>query len=159
ALYEQIRNNELSIENEELRKPTNSVSQFSMLNAQLHDGAPDLGSFYGRTTELLTLRRWLVADGCRVVSILGMGGVGKTALAARLVGVVRERFERVIWRSLLNAPPLEELLRACIQALSPQDGASFPTSLDARLDRLMSLLRTKRCLLVLDNLESVLEAG
>ena len=145
ALVEQIRTHQLQID----EKP----------HLQSWDGAPDLGSFYGRTAELLTLRRWLVADGCRVASILGMGGVGKTALAARLVGVVRERFERVIWRSLLNAPPLDELLRTCIEALSPQQGASLPASLDARLDLLLSLLRAQRCLLVLDNLESILAAG
>jgi len=65
----------------------------------------------------------------------------------------------VIWRSLLNAPPLDELLRGCIQALSAQESAILPTSLDARLEMLLTLLRAQRCLLILDNLESILQTG
>jgi WD40 repeat protein/DNA-binding SARP family transcriptional activator len=158
ALYEQIRTNQLRMKNEELNTPGQAAPQFSILNSQFQD-APDLGSFYGRAAELVLLQRWLVADRCRVVMLLGIGGVGKTALAARVAGAVRERFERVIWRSLLNAPPLGELLHSCIQALSAQDDAKVPASQDAQLDLLLSQLRRRRCLLVLDNLESILQAG
>jgi hypothetical protein len=44
---------------------------------------PDLGSFYGRAAELMTLRRWLVAERCRVVTILGIGGVDRAGRQAR----------------------------------------------------------------------------
>ncbi len=36
--------------------------------------------FYDRTAELSTLEQWLVDDHCRLVVLLGMGGIGKTAL-------------------------------------------------------------------------------
>src|SRR5262245_23436372 len=42
--------------------------------------APDIGTFHGRALELATLRRWVLDDGCRLVALLGMGGIGKTAL-------------------------------------------------------------------------------
>jgi WD40 repeat protein/DNA-binding SARP family transcriptional activator len=158
ALYEQIRANELRIENEELRNPEQGTAQFSILNSQFLD-APDLGSFYGRAPELALLQRWLVAERCRVVMLLGIGGVGKTALAAKLAGVVRERFDRVIWRSLVNAPPLGELLQGCLQALAAHDDARAPTSPDAQLDLLLAQLRRQRCLLILDNFESILQTG
>jgi len=48
-----------------------------------------------------------------------MGGIGKTALAAKLVEQ-KNRFEYVIWRSLLRAPPVKELLANLIQFLSNQ---------------------------------------
>src|SRR5947209_7029813 len=40
----------------------------------------DVPTFYGREQELATLSRWMVEEGCRVISVLGMGGMGKWAL-------------------------------------------------------------------------------
>ncbi|MBI1882452.1 MAG: winged helix-turn-helix domain-containing protein, partial [Chloroflexi bacterium] len=68
--------------------------------------APGVTAFYGREAELAQLEQWLTADRCRLVAILGMGGIGKTVLAARIVKRVSPQFDSVIWRSLLNAPPL-----------------------------------------------------
>src|SRR6266545_3559243 len=158
ALYEHIRTNELRIENEELIIPANSVSQFSILNSQFPHEAPNLGSFYGRAAELATLRGWLVDEHCQLVAVLGMGGVGKTALAAKLAEENAGQFDRVIWRSLLNAPPLDELLRGYLQTLTDQRLANLPHGLDERLDLLLDQLRAQRCLLILDNLESIFQA-
>ena len=47
---------------------------------------------------------------CRLVAILGMGGIGKTALAVKLAEQVQDRFEYLFWRSLRNAPPVEDIL-------------------------------------------------
>ncbi len=38
-----------------------------------------------------------------------MGGIGKTAIAAKVAAQVQHEFEYVIWRSLRNAPDLETL--------------------------------------------------
>src|SRR2546430_10029085 len=38
-------------------------------------------SFYGREWELDLLSEWVVQERCRVVSVLGQGGIGKSALA------------------------------------------------------------------------------
>jgi hypothetical protein len=42
--------------------------------------APDPGQFYGRDKELAALQRWVVQDHCRVVAVLGMGGLARRAL-------------------------------------------------------------------------------
>ena len=121
--------------------------------------APAITTFYGRRAELAHLEQWLGDDNCRLVALLGMGGMGKTTLAAKTARAVAGRFEFVFWRSLLNAPPLHEVVRACLQCLSAFQLATLPESLDARLTLLFDHLGRHRCLLVLDNLESIMEAG
>jgi len=120
--------------------------------------AVDVSIFYGRETELATLKQWMIQDSCRLVALLGMGGVGKTALAAKLAEQVQNSFEYLFWRSLRNAPPIEDLLRDLIQFLSHQS-VELPDNLDSQIACLMSHLRSSRCLLVLDNYESVLRSG
>lgn len=121
--------------------------------------APDIAIFYGRQAELTQLAQWIVAERSRVVTILGMGGMGKTALAARLAHTIADHFDFVIWRSLLNAPPLVELLRSLIPFLSRQQITQVPATLDEQLALLLRLLRQQRCLLVLDNAESIMQSA
>ncbi|MFN8489013.1 MAG: BTAD domain-containing putative transcriptional regulator [Caldilineaceae bacterium] len=140
--------------------PLVSLSPVSLspvsLSAQEWGEAPEVGKVYGRQEELASVTRWLVQERCRSVALLGIGGVGKTTLAATVVRTVAPHFERVLWRSLLNAPLLDELLRDILQRLANERLPDFPASLDAQLDLLLEFLRRTRTLLVLDNLESIL---
>ncbi|HEX6478318.1 MAG TPA: NB-ARC domain-containing protein [Ktedonobacteraceae bacterium] len=119
----------------------------------------DVPSFYGREGEVALLSRWVVVERCRVVSIEGMGGIGKSALATRVMQLVAAHFEVVIWRSLRDAPACEVLLDECLQVLAPQALREVPAGLERRLSLLMEYLRDRRALLVLDNLETLLEEG
>jgi len=101
----------------------------------------------------------VVRERCRVVSVLGMGGIGKSALAVRLMQRVAPHFEVVLWRSLRDAPTCEAWLSDCLQVLALQPLANVPTSLEAGLALLLEYLRQERALLVLDNLETLLEEG
>ncbi|MEO0536125.1 MAG: NB-ARC domain-containing protein [Cyanobacteria bacterium P01_A01_bin.123] len=128
--------------------------------------APDVSTFYGRTTELSTLASWIApaspTDRCRLVAVLGIGGVGKTTLVVKVVeqllaAIEGEKtapafpFDFVIWRSLSNAPPLDTLLGEIIPIISHQQ----ETQTDRQ--RVFQYLRTRRCLLILDNLETILQ--
>jgi transcriptional regulator with XRE-family HTH domain len=121
--------------------------------------ALDVPSFYGRQEELALLSRWVGEQCCRVVSVLGIGGIGKSALAVTLMHRVARQFEVVIWRSLRDAPGCSALLDACLQVLAPQRLGDLSDSLEERLRLLMEQLRARRVLLVLDNLETLLEEG
>src|SRR5258708_2644019 len=121
--------------------------------------ALDVPSFYGREGELATLEQWIVEEGCRVVSVLGMGGIGKSAVAVTVMPRVAAHFEVVLFRSLRDAPDCSALLDDCLQVLSPEPLGVVSHSLERRLSLLLEELRRRRVLLVLDNLEVLLEEG
>ena len=124
--------------------------------------AMEVYSFYGREAELQELYQWVTIDRVRLVAIVGMGGIGKSALAVRLVErlLAQADFELTIWRSLRNAPPVAALLIDLIQFLSRQQEtqSSLPQEIPALIQKLLHYLRTSRCLLVLDNIETILRS-
>ncbi len=148
-------------------QPGAETSAMSQALASASSGGPrvDWGdalavtSFYGREWELELLAAWVVEERCRVVSVLGQGGIGKSALATQVMHRVAEHFEVVIWRSLRDVPSCEALLDSCLQILAPEILRDRSASLERRQDLLIECLRTRRVLLVYDNLDSFLEQG
>ena len=121
--------------------------------------AVDVSIFYGRIEELAQLERWVLSDRCRLIALVGMGGIGKTALSIRCIEQIGHNFEYVIWKSLRNAPPVEDILADLIQFLSNQQDIDLPKNIDNRISRLLEYLRSSRCLLILDNTETILQSG
>jgi WD40 repeat protein len=115
--------------------------------------APDVSLFYGRAAELTTLSEWIVRDRCPLIEIVGIGGIGKTALSVKLAEHMQNDFTYVIWRSLRNAPPLETLLAELVPFLSEQQETRSDVS------RLLQCLQNSRCLVILDNMETLLGTG
>jgi len=114
--------------------------------------APVGQEFYGRETELAQLVQWVESERCRLVWLLGLGGAGKTALSVQFA---RDRigFATTVWRSLRDVPEATELIADLVASFS---GGSVTGS---KPSDLLRCLREQRCLLVLDNFESVLAAG
>jgi len=121
--------------------------------------APVVGTFFGRTTELRTLQQYLREERCPLVALLGMGGIGKSAIATRLVEKMADDYDYIIWRNLAlrSRPTLETLLRdliACFRHSQQVDTTSQDSPLIADF---IQELRTSRCLVILDNFESLFQ--
>jgi hypothetical protein len=116
-------------------------------------------TFYGREWELALLTEWIRDERCRVITVLGMGGIGKSALTVTMMHQLGEQFEVVIWRSLRNIPTCETLLDDLLQVLAVQVPGGALASQEERLTLLLEGMRRQRILLVLDNLESILAEG
>ncbi len=147
AALERRRQSYQSIETSKREAPNRMQNRIDLSEAV------DVSVFHGRSEELATLKQWVVGERCRLVAVLGMAGIGKTAVAASLVQQVCPEFDFVIWRSLSNAPPLKKLLAELISFVSGGE----ETTTEIRC--LTHYLRYSRCLLILDNMETILDAS
>ena len=123
------------------------------------EGAPDVAVFYGREKELETLQQWILADRCRLVALLGIGGIGKTVVAAKLTDKIQKQFEAVVWRSLQKAPPIQSLLSDWLSILTHQPLENESISLDRQISKFMECLRRHRCLLILEDGQGIFKSG
>ena len=119
--------------------------------------APDVSIFYGRKQELALLREWIVKDSCRLVAIVGTSGIGKTALSVRSAQQVEQEFESVIWRSLRHAPSGEQLIGDLLASLLGQE-TRLASILDDPVSQLIEYLQQHRCLILLDNVETIMRS-
>jgi WD40 repeat protein len=123
------------------------------------DAPIEMQPFCGRADELEQLSKWARVDRCKLVGVMGIGGIGKTALVAKLGGDINPDFDRVIWRSLREAPPLSQFLGEAIQFLSEFTEIQIPNSSERSIAKLLDCLNHKRCLILLDNVEAIIESG
>jgi hypothetical protein len=67
--------------------------------------------------------------------LLGRGGIGKSTIAVKAALQMQSAFEVVVWRSLANAPSLDELLTSLLKFLMPLQGDDpiIPATLDEKL--------------------------
>lgn len=116
--------------------------------------APKITHFCDRTTELQTLSHWLTTQNPRLISVLGLSGIGKTTLVKQFVDLNIQQFDVVIWKSIKLSPSLDTIITDIFALINSE---SIPT--DNKLTQLLNLLRQKRCLIILDDVQELFTSG
>ncbi|WP_079679126.1 ATP-binding protein [Planktothrix sp. PCC 11201] len=117
--------------------------------------APQIINFYNRETELETLSNWIFKQNTRLISILGLSGMGKTALVKRFIDLNLDEFEVIIWRSLKYPKPLDLLVKDLLNIIKPED----KQTIDDQVKQLLDILINKKCLIILDDVQNIFTPG
>jgi non-specific serine/threonine protein kinase len=117
-----------------------------------HNLPEQVASFIGREREITELRQLLACS--RLVTLVGVGGVGKTQLGLRAAANLMDAFPDGVW--FVELAPISDaalLPNAVNHALGVSAGARR-----SHEDALQEFLRTKQLLLLIDNCEHLIEA-
>ncbi len=135
--------------------PIKEFPPLRSLTSRAHNLPPQPTPFVGREDERARIAALLADPDCRLLTLVGPGGIGKTRLALQVAAEQIDAFEQGVYAVQLasvTAPDL--LIPAIVDALKPP---LYGTQ-DQRA-QLLDHLRDKQMLLVLDNFEQVLEAA
>jgi predicted ATPase/DNA-binding CsgD family transcriptional regulator len=116
---------------------------------------PQPTPFVGREAELTDLTLMLAGSDCRLLTLVGPGGIGKTRLAIEGVSRASDNFpDGVTFVDLQTVLSPEFLASAIADALGyPLTGHGEPRA------QILTYLRDKELLLLLDNFEHLLDGG
>jgi predicted ATPase/class 3 adenylate cyclase/Tfp pilus assembly protein PilF len=111
--------------------------------------------FVGRADEITKLIALIEQPECRLVTILGQGGVGKSRLAVQVARKFINSFPDGVWFApLAPLPSPEHIATTVASALNlPLSGQTDPA------DQVVNYLRSKKALIILDNYEHLLPDG
>ena len=140
----------------ELTYPEQKIREFPplrSLSAHPHNLPIQTTPFFGREKELAEVIKLIENPSCRLISLVGPGGIGKTRLAIQAAAEKIEHFKQGVYFVPLNLLSSAEFLVSTIaQALK----FSFYSKEDEKL-QLLNYLREKEMLLILDNFEHLIQ--
>ncbi len=142
-----------NIKNAETRSPNPPDSPQNKSQSPIIDltDAPELTSFYDRTSELSTLKQWILQAHTRLITVYGLSGIGKSAIALKLIEQTQTEFDYIIWLSLTNTPTLSTLQTELKQFFGRSQQTPLPTVID--------YFRSSRCLVILDDVQNIFSSS
>ncbi len=150
--------NNISVCNKTNHPKNNSPSTQKISSPKLHlNNAPKFPYFYSRNNELSTLKDWVINQEIRLITILGISGIGKTTLSLSLIDRIKTQFDYVIYRSLRFSPTLDATLTNLLQIFSQQ--SEIPQNIETKIAQILDYLRKNRCLIVLDDVQMLFGSG
>ncbi len=118
-----------------------------------HNLPGSLTGFVGREAEEALLHRRLADPACRLVTLSGPGGVGKTRLALRVAETLAETYINGAWFAPLSGASPEDLIEHLADAIG------LVLRAGNLKNQLLNALRARELLLVLDNFEHLVESA
>lgn len=152
-------NNNLNVCQERARSPTetpNPEQTPKQFHIDLGD-APEIFSFFDRTSQLSTLENWITQDRTRLIALLGISGIGKTTLTLHLIDQIKTQFDYIIYRSLRFSPNLEQYLSKILKIFS--ESSEIPQNIETKISQTLDYLRKYRCLIILDDVQALFSSG
>ena len=141
--------------------PPNQETSNSKPTPTLHQDLsemPELGNFFDRTSELQTLTTWILQQNCRLITLTGISGIGKTSLAVKLVQQIKDEFEYAVWCTLDEFPTIDKFQSNLTQLFSLSENPDSSSINQKRLS-LIKYLQNHRCLVVLDDVHNLFCSG
>ncbi|MDJ0901776.1 MAG: tetratricopeptide repeat protein [Xenococcus sp. MO_188.B8] len=112
-----------------------------------------LAYWQGRVEEIEKLRQWFADKNVRLIGIEGIGGTGKSMLAAKIYEEI-EGFPKLFWADVSSGAIIFSDLA---QRVLTEFGCRVPEEESDLVNALVRCLRSGKYLLVIDNLESLLK--
>ena len=117
----------------------------------------NVSNFFGRAEELDKLEKIVLGNECRLISLVGMTGIGKTTLAIKLKERIQHDFRYVIWKNLRYISSFHVLIDDLVKTFSLHSQDQYNSeNINNRIKYLIDYFQQSKCLLVLDDVSEIM---